>query len=66
MGYEKKLSEKADMYVELIKQLGEDEGESPMLRELCQRAYSDYKAGKISEEEYNKIYAICMDYAFPR
>ena len=36
------------------------------LSDLCHKAYADYAAGAISGMAYNKIYAVCMDYAYPK
>ena len=37
-----------------------------ILYDLCHKAYADYATGAISEMAYNKIYAVCVDYAYPR
>jgi len=36
------------------------------LSDLCHKAYADYAAGAISGMAYNKIYAVCMDHAYPK
>lgn len=45
---------------------GRTEGNSKRLSDLCHKAYADYATGTISEMAYNKIYAVCIDYAYPR
>ena len=60
------MSEKAADYIERAKKTGSENGDSPALSELCRQAYADYQAGVISEREYQRIYTICVDYAYPR
>lgn len=64
-GYNR-LSEKAVNYIKSAKRIGAEEGDSRELSSLCRQAYSDYRSGVISVEEYERIYAACMDYAYPR
>ena len=53
-------------YIEKIKAVGYAKGDCEELRDFSQKAYEDYKAGIISEAAYGKIYAVCVDYAYPR
>lgn len=53
-------------YLQKAKQIGSEKGNCKELQELCRKAYNDYKSGVISSRAYGKIYAICMDYAYPR
>ena len=36
------------------------------LDELSRQAYSDYRGGMLSEKEYGSIYALLMEYRYPR
>ena len=38
----------------------------PGTEQIVQMAYEAYKAGAISSKEYGKIYATCMEYAYPK
>lgn len=53
-------------YLEQAKQIGREKGDCPELSKLCKMAYEAYKAGAISSKEYGKIYATCMEYAYPK
>lgn len=60
------LSEKEIHYIDEARIIGRTEGNSKRLSNLCHKAYADYATGAISEMAYNKIYAVCVDYAYPR
>ncbi len=60
------LTEKEISYIEETKKVGAEKGDCKELSELCRLAYSEYKSGVISSSAYDKIYAVCMDYAYPR
>lgn len=60
------LSEKEIHYIDEARIIGRMEGNSKRLSDLCHKAYADYATGAISEMAYNKIYAVCIDYAYPR
>ena len=60
------FSEKEIHYIDEARIIGGTEGNSKRLSDLCHKAYADYAAGAISEMAYNKIYAVCIDYAYPR
>jgi len=60
------LSEKEIHYIDEARIIGRTEGNSKRLSDLCHKAYADYATGAISEMAYNKIYAVCIDYAYPR
>ena len=66
MGYYDGLADKEIHYIEEAKKIGAEKGNCKELSELCHRAYDDYKAGVISSNAYGKVYAVCMDYAYPR
>ena len=66
MSYYEGLTEKEISYIEEAKKIGAEQGNCKELSELCRRAYSEYKLRSISSTAYNKIYATCMDYAYPR
>lgn len=53
-------------YIERCKTIGREKGDCQELRDIAKAAYSDYRNGVISSSAYNKIYAICTDYAYPR
>ena len=60
------LSEKEIHYIDEARIIGRTEGNSKRLSDLCHKAYADYATGAISEMAYKKIYAVCVDYAYPR
>ena len=60
------LTEKEISYIEEAKKIGAEKGNCKELSDLCRRAHSEYKLRIISPAAYNKIYATCMDYAYPR
>jgi len=66
MNYYEGLTEKEIFYIEEAKKIGAEKGHCKELSDLCHRAYSDYKLRVISPAAYNKIYAVCMEYAYPR
>ncbi len=66
MNCDNELSEQARNYIERAKEIGKEKGDCHELSELCHLAYSEYRAGIMTTEEYSKIYAICADYAYPR
>lgn len=66
MNYYDGLTEKEIFYIEEAKKIRAEKGNCKELSDLCHRAYSDYKTRVISHAAYNKIYAVCMDYAYPR
>jgi hypothetical protein len=53
-------------YMDNAKMIGQEKGDSLELQQLCRKAYEDYKNERISSESYERIYAICCDYAYPR
>lgn len=60
------LSEKEIHYIDEARIIGRTEGNNKRLSDLYHKAYADYTTGAISEMAYNKIYAVCIDYAYPR
>lgn len=60
------FSEKENYYIEEAKKIGAAKGNCKELSDLCHQAYTDYRTKMISPRAYNKIYSICMDYAYPR
>lgn len=66
MDYYDGLSEKEIHYIDEARIIGRTEGNSKRLSDLHHKAYADYTTGAISEMAYNKIYAVCIDYAYPR
>ena len=60
------FTEKEIYYMEEAKRIGAAKGNCKELSNLCHQAYADYGNKVISPEAYRKIYAICMDYAYPR
>ena len=66
MEYYRNLSENEIHLIEKAKEIGLQNGDCKELRELCDKACKDYKSGVISEKAYKKIYAVCIDYAYPR
>lgn len=53
-------------YLQKANQIGMEKGNCEELQELCRKAYNDYKSGVISDQAYGKIYAVCVEYAYPR
>ena len=51
------------MYAEKI---GRQYGNCKELQKLCKEAYQDAQKGFISKHDYQKIYVLCMSYAYPR
>jgi len=66
MNYYAGLTQKEKNYIEEAKKIGSEKGNCKELSDLCRQAYSDYRTRDISSAAYNKIYAVCMDYAYPR
>ena len=66
MSSEMQFTEKEIYYIEEVKKIGAAKGDCKELSDLCHEAYADYRSKVISAEAYRKIYAICMDYAYPR
>ena len=60
------LTEKERYYIEKAVEIGSKMGNCKELSDLCKSAYKDYRTGAISVAVYNKVYATCMDYAYPR
>ena len=64
MNYDKRLSDKAINYLERVEKIGtENRQESD---EFSRQAYSDYRGGMLSEKEYGSIYALLIEYRYPR
>ena len=63
MIYDKRFSDKAINYLERVKKTGIENRQE--LDELSRQAYSDYRAGIISAEEYGSIHALLMEYRYP-
>lgn len=53
-------------YIKKAREIGYSKGDCKELKDLCQKAYDEYRADIISKAAYEKIYAICIDYAYPR
>ncbi|MBO5055391.1 MAG: hypothetical protein J6C64_03420 [Lachnospiraceae bacterium] len=53
-------------YLENIQKIGSEKGNCKELQSLCRKAYEEYRNGTVSSVAYGKIYATCMDYAYPR
>lgn len=66
MEYYRDLSKNEIHLIKKAKEIGLHKGDCKELRELCDKAYNDYNSGVISEKAYKKIYAVCIDYAYPR
>lgn len=66
MNYYEGLTEKEISYIEEAKKIGAEQGDCKELSDLCRRAYSEYKSKIISPTAYDKIYAMCVGYAYPR
>ena len=64
MNDDKRFSDKAITYLERVKKTGNENRQK--LDELSRQAYSDYREGIISEKEYGSIYALLMEYRYPR
>lgn len=64
MNYDKRLSDKAINYLERVEKIGTENRQE--LDELCRQAYSDYRGGMLSEKEYGSIYALLIEYQYPR
>ena len=60
------ITEKEKYYLEQTKKIAEEQGDCKELRELYRRVLEEYHAGSVSPEVCGKIYAICMDGAYPR
>ncbi len=60
------LTKREIHYIEEAKKIGSEKGNCKELSDLCRQAYNDYRTRIISVKAYNKIYAVCMDYAYPR
>ena len=59
------MTQLARDYLQKIETYGKSQDEA-MLSHCCKEAYRDYRNGRLSEEEYEKIYVLCMTYAYPR
>ncbi len=66
MSNQEELTTKELYYMEKAKQIGKEKGDCKELSELCKQAYSDYREKIISSKAYGRIYAICVEYAYPR
>ena len=64
VNYYKRFSSKALAYVEEVEKAGK--GNKLKLDDISRRVYSDYKSGKISVDEYDRIHALLMEYRYPR
>ena len=64
MNYDKRLSDKAINYLERVEKIGTENRQE--LDELSRQAYSDYREGILSEKEYGSIYALLIEYRYPR
>ena len=58
--------EKKKYYLEQTKKIAGEQGDCKELKELYRRVLEEYHAGSVSPEVCGKIYAICMDCAYPR
>ena len=65
MNYDKRISDKTINYLEKVKKTVGKENRQE-LDELSQQAYSDYRNGILSEKEYGSIYALLIEYRYPR
>lgn len=59
------MTQLAKDYLQKIETYGKSHDEA-MLSHCCKEAYQEYRNGRLSEEEYEKIYVLCMTYAYPR
>lgn len=50
-------------YISEIEKIGREKGKSQELSDLCRNAKNDKY---VSEKAYRHIYALCMDFAYPR
>lgn len=64
MSYDKRFSDEAINYLERVKRTGIENRQE--LDELSRQAYSDYREGILSEKEYGSIYALLIEYRYPR
>ena len=64
MNYDKRFSDKAIKYLERVKKAGKENRQE--LDEISRQAYSDYREGILSEKEYGSIYALLIEYRYPR
>lgn len=64
MNYYKSFSDKAIKYLDRVKKAGIENKQE--LDEISRQAYSEYREGKLSEKEYGSIYALLMEYRYPR
>ena len=55
---------KAINYLERVEKIGTENRQE--LDELSRQAYSDYRGGMLSEKEYGSIYALLIEYRYPR
>ncbi len=55
-----------NFYIKRAKEIGSVKGDCKELSDLCQKAYEEYRAGIIGKSAYERIYAVCIDYAYPR
>ena len=53
-------------YFNKIEEIGGKYGDSEELKRLSREAYDDYQTGVISSKAYGRMYAMLMDYAYPR
>lgn len=60
------LSETEIEILKKVKSVGQEKGDSLELQKLYREAMSMHSKGLISKEAIDKIYATCMDYAYPR
>ena len=64
MNYDKRFSDKAINYLERVKKAGINT--RLVLDEIARQAYTDYREGILSEKEYGSIYALLIEYRYPR
>ena len=64
MNYDKRFSDKAIKYLERVKKAGIENRQE--LDEISRQACSDYREGILSEKEYGSIYALLIEYRYPR
>ena len=64
MDYYKDFSKRAQIIIGEVKKA--EKGNRDKLDEISRQAYSDYRNGIISGQEYDSIYALLMELAYPR
>ncbi len=53
-------------YISEVKRIGREKGDCKELQELSNLCWKEYNDKSISEKAYSRIYALCMDFAYPR